>query len=279
MTVLVALFLLWNRIPLALVAVAVVAWIFLTVIVVSSLGEQRLGEADAVGPWLEAALALTPARPSAPRRRRPLDTRRMPDANGSMTSSPTRRGPPRSTPTATRTSRSSPSCASGSPLVARGGGDEAVARTRGAASSWPASASTACVDPGSPFLELSPLAAWDMYDGDAPAAGIVTGIGIVGGREVAIVANDATVKGGTYFPMTVKKHLRAAGNRRGESAAVRLPRRLRRRVPAAPGRRVPRPRPLRPDLLQPGQPVGRRASRRSRSSWARARPAAPTFRR
>ena len=65
------------------------------------------------------------------------------------------------------------------------------------------------LDPGSPFLELSPLAACDMYDGDAPAAGIVTGIGRVSGREVMIIANDATVKGGTYFPMTVKKHLRA----------------------------------------------------------------------
>src|SRR5438270_1747499 len=65
------------------------------------------------------------------------------------------------------------------------------------------------LDPGSPFLELSTLAAFDMYDGEAPAAGIVTGIGVVAGREVMIVANDATVKGGTYFPMTVKKHLRA----------------------------------------------------------------------
>ncbi len=65
------------------------------------------------------------------------------------------------------------------------------------------------LDPGSPFLELSPLAADGMYDGDAPAAGIVTGIGRVSGREVMVVANDATVKGGTYFPMTVKKHLRA----------------------------------------------------------------------
>jgi len=65
------------------------------------------------------------------------------------------------------------------------------------------------LDPGSPFLELSPLAAFDMYDNDAPAAGIVTGIGRVSGREVLIVANDATVKGGTYYPMTVKKHLRA----------------------------------------------------------------------
>jgi acetyl-CoA carboxylase carboxyltransferase component len=67
----------------------------------------------------------------------------------------------------------------------------------------------ALLDPGSPFLELSPLAAHGMYDGEAPAGGLVTGIGRVSGREVMIVANDATVKGGTYFPMTVKKHLRA----------------------------------------------------------------------
>ena len=65
------------------------------------------------------------------------------------------------------------------------------------------------LDPGSPFLELSPLAAWDLYDNDAPSAGIVTGIGRVSGREVLVVANDATVKGGTYYPMTVKKHVRA----------------------------------------------------------------------
>jgi acetyl-CoA carboxylase carboxyltransferase component len=65
------------------------------------------------------------------------------------------------------------------------------------------------LDPGSPFLELSALAAWDLYDGEAPAAGLVTGIGRVSGREVLVVANDATVKGGTYYPMTVKKHVRA----------------------------------------------------------------------
>ncbi|NUM89479.1 MAG: methylcrotonoyl-CoA carboxylase, partial [Bdellovibrionales bacterium] len=65
------------------------------------------------------------------------------------------------------------------------------------------------LDPGTPFLELSPLAAHGMYDGAAPGAGIVTGIGRVSGREVMIVANDATVKGGTYFPVTVKKHIRA----------------------------------------------------------------------
>ncbi len=65
------------------------------------------------------------------------------------------------------------------------------------------------LDPGTPFLELSPLAAEEMYDGQAPGAGIVTGVGMVEGVECLIVANDASVKGGTYFPMTVKKHLRA----------------------------------------------------------------------
>ncbi len=67
----------------------------------------------------------------------------------------------------------------------------------------------ALLDRGSPFLELSPLAAHGMYDGEAPGAGIITGIGRVSGRECVVVANDATVKGGTYYPMTVKKHLRA----------------------------------------------------------------------
>ena len=65
------------------------------------------------------------------------------------------------------------------------------------------------LDPGSPFLELSTLAAFDMYDGDAPCASLITGIGRIQGREAVIVTNDATVKGGTYYPMTVKKHLRA----------------------------------------------------------------------
>jgi acetyl-CoA carboxylase carboxyltransferase component len=67
----------------------------------------------------------------------------------------------------------------------------------------------ALIDPDTPFLELAPLAAYGMYGGDAPAAGIVTGIGLIQGRESLIVANDATVKGGTYYPLTVKKHLRA----------------------------------------------------------------------
>ncbi|MGK2856371.1 MAG: carboxyl transferase domain-containing protein [Thermoanaerobaculia bacterium] len=65
------------------------------------------------------------------------------------------------------------------------------------------------VDSGTPFMELSPLAAWDMYDGEAPGAGVVTGVGRIQGRECLVIANDATVKGGTYLPMTVKKHLRA----------------------------------------------------------------------
>ena len=65
------------------------------------------------------------------------------------------------------------------------------------------------VDAGTPFLELSPLAAWDMYDGDEASAGIVTGVGLVHGKEAVVVANDATVKGGAYYPITVKKHLRA----------------------------------------------------------------------
>ena len=65
------------------------------------------------------------------------------------------------------------------------------------------------IDPGTPFLELGAFAAWEMYEGEVPAAGLVTGIGVVHGREVMIVANDATVKAGTYYPLTVKKHLRA----------------------------------------------------------------------
>ncbi len=65
------------------------------------------------------------------------------------------------------------------------------------------------LDPDTPFLELSPLAAWGMYENEAPSAGLVTGIGVICGREAVVVANDATVKGGTMFPMTVKKHLRA----------------------------------------------------------------------
>ncbi|MGN6058352.1 MAG: carboxyl transferase domain-containing protein, partial [Sphingomicrobium sp.] len=65
------------------------------------------------------------------------------------------------------------------------------------------------LDPGSPFLEIGQLAACDMYEGEVPGAGLIAGIGRVSGKQVMIVCNDATVKGGTYYPMTVKKHLRA----------------------------------------------------------------------
>jgi acetyl-CoA carboxylase carboxyltransferase component len=93
--------------------------------------------------------------------------------------------------------------------VAAGGGDKAVERHRSRGKLLARERIDLLVDPGSAFLELNALAAWDMYDGQAPAAGIVTGIGVIEGQECVIVANDATVKGGTYFPLTVKKHLRA----------------------------------------------------------------------
>ncbi|MCA8948289.1 MAG: methylcrotonoyl-CoA carboxylase [Planctomycetes bacterium] len=91
----------------------------------------------------------------------------------------------------------------------QGGGPESVERHHKRGKLLPRERIDAILDPGSPFLELSPLAAHGLYGGDAPSAGLVTGIGVVEGREVMIVANDATVKGGTYFPMTVKKHVRA----------------------------------------------------------------------
>ena len=93
--------------------------------------------------------------------------------------------------------------------AAEGGGDKARTRHTERGKLLPRDRITALLDPGSPFLEIAPLAAEDMYDGAAPAAGMVAGIGRVNGLEVVVVANDATVKGGTYFPMTVKKHLRA----------------------------------------------------------------------
>ncbi|MET9696147.1 carboxyl transferase domain-containing protein [Streptomyces sp. NPDC006529] len=90
-----------------------------------------------------------------------------------------------------------------------GGGEKARARHTARGKLLPRDRVDALLDPGSPFLELAPLAAEGMYGGAAPAAGVIAGIGRVSGRECVIVANDATVKGGTYYPMTVKKHLRA----------------------------------------------------------------------
>ncbi|HWE11766.1 MAG TPA: carboxyl transferase domain-containing protein [Solirubrobacteraceae bacterium] len=93
--------------------------------------------------------------------------------------------------------------------VAAGGGERARERHVARGKLLPRERVDRLLDPGAPFLELSPLAAHGLYDDEAPGAGIITGIGRVSGRECVIVANDATVKGGTYYPMTVKKHLRA----------------------------------------------------------------------
>ena len=93
--------------------------------------------------------------------------------------------------------------------VRAGGGERARQRHVDRGKLLPRDRVQRLCDPGAPFLELSALAAEDLYDGDAPGAGIVAGVGVVNGRQVVVVANDATVKGGTYYPMTVKKHLRA----------------------------------------------------------------------
>ena len=93
--------------------------------------------------------------------------------------------------------------------AARGGPESARARHAGRGKLLPRDRVERLLDPGSPFLEIAPLAAFGLYDGEASGAGLITGVGRVSGREAMIVANDATVKGGAYFPLTVKKHLRA----------------------------------------------------------------------
>src|SRR5438034_8890115 len=93
--------------------------------------------------------------------------------------------------------------------VARGGGEKALEKHRSRGKLTARERIDRLLDPDTAFLELSALAAWELYDRQAPGAGIVTGIGVIEGRECVLVANDATVKGGTYFPLTVKKHLRA----------------------------------------------------------------------
>jgi 3-methylcrotonyl-CoA carboxylase beta subunit len=94
-------------------------------------------------------------------------------------------------------------------VAGRGGPERARARHAERGKLLPRDRVDALVDVGSPFLELSPLAANGMYDDEAPAAGLIAGVGRVSGRECVVIANDATVKGGTYYPMTVRKHLRA----------------------------------------------------------------------
>ena len=93
--------------------------------------------------------------------------------------------------------------------VERGGSEEARERHTSRGKLLPRQRLAQLLDPGSPFLEIGQFAAWGMYDGDIASAGLIAGVGRVSGREVMIVVNDATVKGGTYYPLTVKKHLRA----------------------------------------------------------------------
>ncbi|MFM4804316.1 carboxyl transferase domain-containing protein [Aeromonas bivalvium] len=93
--------------------------------------------------------------------------------------------------------------------IAQGGGAANNARHQGRGKLLPRERINRLLDPGSPFLELSALAAWQVYDDPVPAAGIITGLGQIAGRLCLLVVNDATVKGGTYYPLTVKKHLRA----------------------------------------------------------------------
>ncbi len=93
--------------------------------------------------------------------------------------------------------------------VMAGGGEAARAKHLSRGKLLPRDRVAGLLDPGSPFLELSPMAAHDMYNNDAPGAGVITGVGRINGQECVVVCNDATVKGGTYYPMTVKKHLRA----------------------------------------------------------------------
>ena len=93
--------------------------------------------------------------------------------------------------------------------IALGGGEKARSKHIARGKLLPRDRVQMLLDPGTPFLEFSQLAAYDMYENAAPSAGIITGIGRVAGQECVIVCNDATVKGGTYYPMTVKKHLRA----------------------------------------------------------------------
>ena len=90
--------------------------------------------------------------------------------------------------------------------IAVGGGAAARAKHTARGKLLPRERVQALLDPGTPFLELAPLAALDVYDNEAPCAGLITGIGRVAGIECMVVCNDATVKGGTYYPLTVKKH-------------------------------------------------------------------------
>ena len=161
--------------------------------------------------------------------------------------------------------------------AALGGSERARERHVGRGKLLPRERVDRLVDPSSPFLELSPLAAHGLYGGEAPGAGMITGVGRVAGRECVIVANDATVKGGTYYPMTVKKHLRAqevALHNNGCRAFTSS-------TPAA--RSCPAQDEVFPDREHFGRifynqahDVGSRHPADRRRAWARARPAVHT---
>ena len=142
--------------------------------------------------------------------------------------------------------------------VRMGGGEKARARHTSRGKLLPRERVDRLLDKGAPFLELSALAAHGMYDGDAPGAGIVTGVGRVSGPRVRDRGQRRHRQGRHLLPDDGQEAPARAGGRPPQPAAVHLPRGLRRRLPAAAGRRLPRPRALRPDLLQPGHDVAAR---------------------
>src|SRR5713101_8392829 len=161
--------------------------------------------------------------------------------------------------------------------IRKGGGEAARERHLSRGKLLPRDRVRTLLDPGAPFLELSQLAAFGMYGEDIPAAGIITGIGPVMGRECVIVANDATVKGGTYYPITVKKHLRAQEIARQDNLPCIY-------LVDSGGANLPNQDEVFPDREHFGRIFYNQATlpaaacRRSRWSWAPAPPAAPMSR-
>ncbi len=160
--------------------------------------------------------------------------------------------------------------------VAQGGGAAARARHVARGKLLPRQRIELLLDAGTPFLELSQLAATGLYGDEAPAAGLITGIGRISGRECLVVCNDPTVKGGTYYPLTVKKHLRAQEIARGKPPALPLPGGLRRRASCRRRTRCFRTASTSAAFSTTRPRYPPRALRRSPSSWAAAPPAAPT---
>ena len=161
-------------------------------------------------------------------------------------------------------------------VVGRGGPEQARQRHVARGKLLPRDRVDTLLDPARPFLELSPLAANGMYDDEAPAAGHHHRRRPGLRPRVRDRRQRRDRQGRHLLPDDGQEAPARPGGRAAEPPAVHLPGRLRRRVPAPPGRGLPRPGPLRPDLLQPGHHVQRAASRRSRPCWAPAPPAAPT---